>query len=113
MLAQASRGVHQLGGELDEVAPARGLHPVAEGGQAEHLVAEVGAVLGVELLREQPQVVLRQAQRLAQVLDDALHRVGGDGPGKDGELGPEALVHAPDQLVPYGPGEVEVDVGEH
>ena len=64
VLAQASGRVHQLGGKLDEVTPARGLHAVAEGGQAEHLVAEVGCILGVELLREQPQVVLRQANAL-------------------------------------------------
>ena len=53
VLPQASRRVHQLGSECDEVAPARGLHAVTEGGQAEHLAAEVGGVQGVHLPREE------------------------------------------------------------
>ena len=58
------------------------------------------------------QVLLRQPQGLAQVLDDTLHRVGGDGPGQDGVLRPEAPVHPLDQFVPELTGEVQVDVGE-
>ena len=52
---------------------------------------------------------------LAQVLDDALHLVGGDGPREDGVFRPEVPVHPLYQLVPEAPGEVEVDVrqGRH
>ena len=100
------------GGQLHQVAPARGLHPVPEGGELQHLVPEVGGVVGVELPGEEPQVLPGQPQGLAQVLDDALHRVGGDGPGEDGELRAEVAVHAADELVAEAAGEVQVDVGE-
>ena len=113
MLPQASRSVHQLGSEFHEVPPTRGLHPISEGGQAEHLVAEVGAVQRVQLPREQSHVVLRQPQRLPEVLDDALHRVGGNGSGEHGELRSEVFVHPPDEVVAYRPREVQVNIGEH
>ena len=112
VLAQAPGRVHELGGQLDEVAPAPGLHPVPEGGELQHLGPEVGGVVGVDLPGEELQVLRGQPQGLAQVLDDALHRVGGDGPGEDRELGAEVAVHAADELVAEAAGEVQVDVGE-
>ena len=113
VLAEASGGVHELRREVDEVAPAGGVDAVAEGGQLQHLGAEVLGVLGVELLRQQPQVLAREPQRLAEVLDDALDGVGRDGAGQHGVLGAEVLVHAADEVVAEGAREVEVDVGEH
>ena len=68
--------------------------------------------MGVQLLREQGQMLLRKPQGLAEVLDDALHFVRCDGSGQDGVLRPEVLVDTLDQLVPETPGEVEIDVGE-
>ncbi len=68
--------------------------------------------MGVEVLGEEPQVLLGQSQGLAQVLDDALGRVGGDGPGEDGVVLPEVAMHPLDEFVPERPGEVQVDVGE-
>ena len=112
MLAQAPGRVHELGSQLDQVAPARGVHPVPEGGEIQHLAPEVGGVVGVELPGEELQVLRGQSQGLAQVLDDALHRVGGDGPGEDGVLRAEVAVHAADELVAEAAGEVQVDVGE-
>ena len=111
VLAQAAGRSHQLGGQLHQVPPPRRLHPVAEEGQGQHLPFQVGGVVGVELAGEPLQVLLGQPQGLAQVLDDALHRVGADGPGQDGVLRPETPVHPPDEFVPEGPGEVQVDVG--
>ena len=51
-----------------------------------------------------------KSESLAQVLDDALHLVGGDGPREDGVFRPEVPVHPLYQLVPEAPGEVQVDV---
>ena len=68
--------------------------------------------MGVQLLREQGEMLLRKPQGLAEVLDDALDLIGRNGPGQDGVLRPEVLVDALDQLVPETSGEVEVDVGE-
>ena len=110
VLAQAPGSVHQLGSHLQEVAPAGGVHPVPEGGNPQHLLPQVRAVVGVYLFREEPQVLLRQPQSLAQVLDDALHRVGGYGPGQDGVVRPEATVYPLYQLVPEAAREVQVYV---
>ena len=105
-------GVHQLRGEIDQVPPSGCVHPVPEVRELRHLVPQVCGVVGVKLLRQQGEVLLGKPQGLAQVLDDALHLVGGDGPGQYGVLRPEVAVDALDQLVPEPPGEVEVNVGE-
>ena len=62
--------------------------------------------VGVDLPGESRRSSLRQPQGLAQVLDDALHRVGGYGPGQDGVVRPEATVYPLYQLVPEAAGEV-------
>ena len=110
VLPQAPGSVHQLGSHLQEVAPAGGVHPVPEGGNPQHLLPQIRAVVGVDLPGEEPEVLLRQPQSLAQVLDDALHRVGGYGPGQDGVVRPEATMNALYQIVPEAAGEVQVYV---
>ena len=113
MLAQRPRGAHELRGELDEVPPSRSVHPVLEGGQLKHLLAQQGAVVGLDLPRQAPQVLSGQAEGLAEVLDDSPGRVRGDGPREDGELRPEVLVNPAYQLVAQRAREVQVDVREH
>ena len=105
--------MHQLGRHIQKVAPAGGVHPLPEGGKPQHLLPQVSAVVGVDLFREEPEVLLRQTEGLAQVLDDALDGVGGYGPGKDGVVRPEATVNSLYQLVPEAAGEVQVDVRQH
>ena len=68
--------------------------------------------MGVNLFGEELQVIPGQSQGLAQVLDDALGRIGGDCPGEDGVVRSEVLMHPLDQLVPQPTGEVQVDVGK-
>ena len=68
--------------------------------------------MGMELFGEHSQIVFGQSKGFAQVLDDALDRVGGHGPGEDGELGAEVPVHPLDEFVSQGSWEVEVYVGE-
>ena len=68
--------------------------------------------MGVELPGQPLEVLPRQSQGLAQVLDDAFHRVGGNGPGQDGMLRPKAAMHPADEFVPQSAGKVQVDVGE-
>ena len=113
MLAQPPGGIHELWRQVEQVTPSGRVHPVPELGELRHLVPQVCGVVGVELLRQQGEVLLREAHGLAEVLDDALYLVGRDGPGQDGVLGPEVRVDALNQLVPEPPGEVEVDVREH
>ena len=110
MLAQAPGRVHQLRPQLQQRPPTKSVHAVAVGGKGEHLVAQVGGVVGVQLLRQRPQVLAGQPQRLAQVLDDSLDRVRRNGPRQDGELRPELAMHSPDELVAETSGEVQVDV---
>ncbi len=98
-------------GHLDQVPPALGIHLDSEGGNLQHLLFEPCAVVGVNLSGQRLQVLFGQSQGLAQVLDDALDRVGGDGPGQDGVVRPEVLMHPLDQLVPQPTGEVQIDVG--
>ena len=110
VLAQAARCGHQLRSKLQQRPPARRIDAVPEGGKRQHLLPKVGRVVGVELLRQRPQVLPRQSQGFAEVLDDALDRVGRDGARQDGKLRPEPSVHPLDELVPEAPGEVQVDV---
>ena len=112
MLAQAPGRIHQLWGQLDQLPPTLGIHLVPEGGKLPHFLFELCAVVGVEPLGEELQVLFGQPQGLPKVLDDAFHRVGGNGPGEDGVVRPEVLVHPQDELVPESAGEVQVDVGE-
>ena len=112
VLPQAARRVHQLRPKLQQRPPARRIDAVPEGGKRQHLLPKVCGVVGVELLRQRPQVLLRQPQGFAEVLDDALDRVGRDRPRQDGELRPESPVHPLDELVPQASGEVQVDVGQ-
>ena len=113
MLAQAPGRIHQLWGQLDQLPPTLGIHLVSEGGRLPHLLFELCAVVGVDLLGEELQVLFGQPQGLPKVPDDAFHRVGGDGPGEDGVVRPEAPVHPQDELVLESAGEVQVDVGQH
>ena len=110
MLPQAPWGVHEMGRHLKEVTPARGVHPLPEGWKSQHLLAQVSAFVGVDLLREEPEVVPGQAQGLAQVLDDALGGIGGYCAGKDGVVRPKAAVDSLYQLVPEDAREVQVYV---
>ncbi len=112
VLAQRPGRVHQLGGQLYQVAPSGSAHPVAEGGKFPHLELQRGGVMGVQLLGQQGQLLLRQPQGLAEVLDDALDAVGGNCPGQHGELRPEASVHPLDELVAQLPREVQVYIRE-
>ena len=50
VLAQPPGGVHQLGGEFQQVSPAGGVYSVPEVRQLEQLLAEVPGVVGVESL---------------------------------------------------------------
>ena len=69
-------------------------------------------MVGVKLLREKGEVFLGKTEGLAQVLDDALDLVGGDGSGEDGVLRAEVTVDPLDEFVPEAPGKVQVDVGQ-
>ena len=113
VLAQHPGRVRQLGSQLDQLSPAPGIHLVPEAGKLQHLLPEVRWIVGLDLLGQELEFLLRKPQGLAEVLDDALELVGGDCPGQDGVLRPEVLMDALDQLVPETPGEVEVDIGEH
>ena len=112
MLAQPPGSAHELGSEIEQIPPPGGVHLVFELRQLGHLAAQVGGVVGVQPLRQQPEALWGQSQGLAQVTDDALDLVGGDGPGQHGVLGPEVAVYPLDQLVSQPPREVEVDVGQ-
>ena len=97
---------------------ARSLHPGAstrslERWKRQHLLPQEPAAAVLDLLGQPPQVFLGQAEGLAEILDDALDGVGGDGAGENGELRPEMAVDPRDQVVAERAGEVEVDVGEH
>ena len=99
MLPEAAGRVHELGSQGQQVAPAGGVHPVAEGGKLPHLELQRGGIVGVQLLGQQGKLVLGQTQGLAQVLDGALDAVSGDCPGEYGEFRAEALVNAADEFV--------------
>ena len=48
VLAQPLRSVHELRGEIEQVPPAGGIHPVPEVRQLGHLVPQVRGVMGVQ-----------------------------------------------------------------
>ena len=65
VLAEATRRSHQLGSQFHQGPPSRRLQPVAEEGQGQHLLFQVGGVVGVKLPGEPLQVFPGQPQGLA------------------------------------------------
>ena len=111
VLGQVFGEATKLRRQLYQVTPAGGVHLVAEVGQEQHLGPDAVGVAGVDPFGQLVDVLDREAQRLAQVPDAALHLVGADHAGQDGAVPAPPLVHPLDKLLTDVAGEVQVDVG--
>ena len=113
MLAQQLRRSHQLRPKLDQLPPPARIHPLAERRQLLHLLPQTPRIMRTHLLRKQAQLLLRQSQRLAQVLQHPLDLVRENRPRQHRIRRPEPLMHPLDQLVPQRPRKIKVNVRQH